>query len=50
MECDFRDWNQEFYVYLSRPVETWYVEITVLAVYSGTDNDTCIAAVRAYGD
>ena len=50
VECDFRDWNQEFYVYLSRPVETWYVEITVLAVYSGTDNDTCIAAVRAYGD
>ena len=52
VECDFRDMNQELYVHLSRPVDTWYVEVTILAVYSGTDpdtNDTCIAAVRAYG-
>ena len=52
VECDFRDVNQELYVHLSRPVETWYVEVTILAVYEGTDpysNDTCIATVRAYG-
>lgn len=52
VECDFRDMNQELYVHLSRPVDTWYVEVTILSVYSGTDpdtSDTCIAAVRAYG-
>ncbi len=52
VECDFRDMNQELYVHLSQTVETWYVEVTILSVYSGTDpytDDTCIATVRAYG-
>ena len=49
VECSFQDLNQQFYVHLSRPVQTRYVQITVLAVYSGTDDDTCIATVQAYG-
>ena len=44
----FGDINQEQIVQLSRTVETSYVKMTIIDVYSGDCNDTCIYLVKAY--
>ena len=44
----FGDLNQEQVVQLSRSVETTYIKMTILDVYAGDCNDTCIYLVKAY--
>ena len=44
----FGDINQEQLVQLSKTVKTSYVKMTILDVYSGECNDTCIYLVKAY--
>ena len=48
-DCAFQDVMADQAILLSRPVSTTYIEITILDVYYGTDNDTCIYLVKAYG-
>ena len=49
VDCWFEDVNEEQSVILSDCVYTWYVDITILDVYPGTQcDDTCIYQVKAY--
>ncbi|MBR3584638.1 MAG: hypothetical protein IKO00_01320, partial [Oscillospiraceae bacterium] len=59
LECAFQDEFQTQYVYLNHAVETSYVEISILEVYSRStedwsywynDKDTGIFLVKAYKD
>lgn len=49
VDCSFADQVMNQRVLLSRPVTTSYVQMTILGVYRGTDDDTCIYLVKAYG-
>ena len=48
MICDFPDQPVEWIVDFPCYVTTEWVELTILDVYYGRDNDTCIYKVRAY--
>ena len=44
----FGDVNQEQIIQLNKTVETSYIKMTILDVYSGECDDTCIYLVKAY--
>ena len=48
---DFGFWDEmtDQAIELNWPVSTTYIQITILDVYYGTVNDTCIYLVKAYG-
>ena len=48
-DCSFTDQVMNQRVLFTQPVTTSYVQITILGVYRGTDDDTCIYLVKAYG-
>lgn len=48
VEYAFEDINRQNVIELSESVTTSYIEITILGVHDGTDNDTCIYLVEAY--
>lgn len=47
-DCDFADRNEEQIVELGKTINTSYVSMTIMDVYSGEVNDTCIYLVKAY--
>ena len=49
VDYGFTDQVMNQRVLLNRPVTRNYVQITILDVYRGTDDDTCIYLVKAYG-
>jgi hypothetical protein len=44
----FGDLNQEQIIQLSETVKTSFVKMTIMDVYAGECNDTCIYLVKAY--
>lgn len=49
VECKFEDVLYAQRIILNRPITTDWVKISILDVVLGTDNDTCIYLVKAYG-
>ena len=49
LQHSFVDENRDLYIKLSEPISTFFVKLTILAVYQGTEwDDTCITEVTAY--